>query len=1106
MSKLISHITIRRLLYCMTALWMLVLSILVCSRAAYGATDNSLKAVSVAYFYDKDYFGDKYDSADKEGFGYKYLQAIGNFSGWEYRYVYGDYDTLLEQFMLGRIDLMPAMPRDFDQDAFYEKLISEAKNEEARRNIEKSRISVLYPNQPMNTVDYYLCIPKNMNDDSFSILSLAGKRIAVPSQIYSYTDEWLRKLGLKCEIIEYDNDAACINAVNRGDAEAAIGETGMAESGLVIGRKVGSMDFYLGVSSNSRYLLKDVNYALETIGAATDGFLQILTSSFNSSGKLDKNISLGERQWLTEHKTLKMGVLSDFQPFCSINAETGETSGFIYEAISDILFNVGADIDIKYTHYASYRDLLSALESGEVDVVFPVTTYLSQSETNNYIFTQNIAESNVMLVYKGEFSEGLFATVAYPKDSIEEYYDVVNYSSSALYEYDTPYDCIDAVLDEEVNCTIVRDNITESYIRDTSKNTKLNVIPLPEKLKMGLGVKRGNVQLYTLISRAVSLTLQGRELTDLALNSSSRAEESRKGGILSYLKSGTLIFLIITAVLTVVCIILASILSRTIRTNREMKRANSEIKGVAKLQQQNFDIISILTRDYSSVFKINLETDDMEVYRIDSFAAEPKYASMLSRGAKYTDFFNQYVRDFVFEDDKPKMYDEIGVSVIRQKLKQRNSYAVRFRRLMEKGSPRYYEFRVSTVDIDITGKVQNVIIAFIDCNAEILHELEYMKGLEKALKSDAVITGLTGDFDWVAYVANVDGKDSNESGVTHYRIGEMFKERLDHWEDESNFAHMTSMMADKLVLPEDRKNFLYNMGKAHIRKHLLKDLAYFINFRVSKSTGPEYYQIKCVADFADGQLFGFILGFHCVDDEIRKEKEQQVKLERMVADRTAELEEKNESLNRMNNDIIELMGNVVEGRDEESGQHVRRVMDFTHILASQVMRDYPEYGLTPELVKVITSASALHDVGKIMISDSILLKPGRLTNEEYEIMKTHTVRGTEILKKMPADWDKTYLKISMEICRHHHEKFDGKGYPDMLKGDDIPISAQIVSVADCYDALVSKRVYKDAYSCEEAYNMIEHGECGAFNPKIMEAFTNCKHLFEDQVRRRNAHL
>jgi putative two-component system response regulator len=412
--------------------------------------------------------------------------------------------------------------------------------------------------------------------------------------------------------------------------------------------------------------------------------------------------------------------------------------------------------------------------------------------------------------------------------------------------------------------------------------------------------------------------------------------------------------------------------------------------------------------------------------------------------------------------------------------------------------PRYFEFRVSTVDIDVTGKILSVVIAFIDCNDEILHEMKYMKSLEKALKSDAVITGLTGDFDWVAYAANVESKES--VGVTHYRVGDMLNERLEGLENESNYNHIMELISQKLVIEEDRKLFLNETNKNHIRKHLSKEVSFFVNFRIVNNEGMiEYYQLKCVADVADGSLYGFILGLHSVDDEIRKEREQQEKLEQKVAERTELLKEKNESLNRMNNDIIELMGNVVEGRDEESGQHVRRVKSFTNILATQVMMDYPEYGLNPELVEIITTASALHDVGKIMIPDSILLKPGRLTDEEFEIMKTHTIRGCEILNKMPGDWDKTYMRISMEICRHHHEKYDGKGYPDKLAGDMIPISAQIVAVADCYDALVSKRVYKDAYSCDKAFEMIYNGECGVFSPKLMDAFTRCKEQFELQV-------
>ncbi|MCR5420664.1 MAG: transporter substrate-binding domain-containing protein [Lachnospiraceae bacterium] len=1080
---------------------MLLFSILICVDHVYGSNENiKLKEVSVAYFYDKSYFGDKYDSPDKTGFGYEYLQAIGNFSGWKYRYVYGDYDTLLEQFMVGKIDVMPAISRDFDQEQYYENLIAKANNEETKREIEKNKINVLYPNQPMNSVDYYFCVPEEKKEDSVFISSYVKQKIAIPSIISPYINEWMDKIGLVCDIIEYENTAACINALNKQEVMAIIGERSVAESGLVVTKKVGSIDYYLGISSANRGLLKDVNNALDSIGSSTEGFLTSLQNSFDSTSELDKILTTGEISWLKNHETLKVGTLTDFQPFSYKDPETGLTTGFIYDAIPGILFNVDTEKDVKYFHYDTYNELLDALNSGEVDTIFPVSAYLYQSEINNYIYTNNIATTEMMIIYKNEFSEDNFASIAYPEGGMEQYYSEVNYGNSSMYEYNTASECLDAVINDEVNCAILRKDTCEKYIDSSNSYKKLNILSLPEEFKMGLGVKRGNTGLYTLLNRGVTLILQGRELNELSLASSSVFEERNKDTLLDFIRSETFIFIIIIMIMLVIIVMLALSMSKVLYANREIKKANDEIKGVAALQQQNFDIIAILTRDYSSVFKINLETEDMEVYRMDS-DSNNRYASMLSKGAKFSDFFNQYVRDYVYEDDKPKMYDEITISVIRKKLRQRNSYAIRYRKLMNNSDPRYYEFRVSTVDIDINGKVQSIIISFIDCNDEILHELEYMKGLEKALKSDAVISGLTGDFDWVAYVANTESKDSDDTGVTHYRIGEMFLERFDNWANENNFNRMVNLMAEQLVISVDRKAFLKEMTKQHIRKYLIKDMAHFINFRVEKNGEWEYYQIKCVADIVDGKLFGFILGFHSVDDEIRKEKQQQEKLERMVADRTAELEEKNESLNRMNTDIIELMGNVVEGRDEDSGQHVKRVKNFTNIMANQVMKDYPEYDLTPELVNIITSASALHDVGKIMIPDNILLKPGRLTNEEYEIMKSHTVSGTEILKNMPADWDKTYMKTSMEICRYHHEKYDGKGYPDGLKGDDIPISAQIVSVADCYDALVSKRVYKDAFSCDEAFRMIQSGECGAFSPKLMKSFEKCKALFEEQVQK-----
>lgn len=227
-------------------------------------------------------------------------------------------------------------------------------------------------------------------------------------------------------------------------------------------------------------------------------------------------------------------------------------------------------------------------------------------------------------------------------------------------------------------------------------------------------------------------------------------------------------------------------------------------------------------------------------------------------------------------------------------------------------------------------------------------------------------------------------------------------------------------------------------------------------------------------------------------------------LEERVAKQTETLQKQyqvlqiqSEKLKKSNESIIDILGTVVESRDLESGEHIMRVKDYTRILSEELMKEYPEYGLTPELIEVIVAASALHDIGKIGIPDKILLKPGKLTQEEFEAMKEHTTRGSEMIMNIRNVWDENYGKISYEICRHHHEKWDGRGYPDGLKGDDIPLSAQLVSIADCYDALVNERVYKSAYSKEEAFRMIVDGECGMFSPKILESFKNVRVKFEE---------
>lgn len=206
---------------------------------------------------------------------------------------------------------------------------------------------------------------------------------------------------------------------------------------------------------------------------------------------------------------------------------------------------------------------------------------------------------------------------------------------------------------------------------------------------------------------------------------------------------------------------------------------------------------------------------------------------------------------------------------------------------------------------------------------------------------------------------------------------------------------------------------------------------------------------------------------------------------RMLAQQVGEMEE---AMNITNDSIVNTLATITEFRSLESGQHILRIRKFTQILLEEVARAFPEYELDEKTISTISSASVLHDIGKISIPDSVLNKPGKLTKEEFENMKSHTTAGCDILDGMNHVVDREYMRYAYNICRYHHERWDGGGYPDGLKGNNIPICAQVVSIADVYDALTTKRVYKDAISHEESASMILNGECGVFNPNLLECF------------------
>ena len=200
---------------------------------------------------------------------------------------------------------------------------------------------------------------------------------------------------------------------------------------------------------------------------------------------------------------------------------------------------------------------------------------------------------------------------------------------------------------------------------------------------------------------------------------------------------------------------------------------------------------------------------------------------------------------------------------------------------------------------------------------------------------------------------------------------------------------------------------------------------------------------------------------------------------------------------RSNRIMLAILSQIVEFRNGESGLHVIHINIVTELLLEHLMSRSDRYYMSWAEQQLVVTASALHDIGKIGIDEKILNKPGSLTKEEFEIMKTHTLIGASMLERMKVYQDEAMVQIAHDICRWHHERYDGKGYPDGLRGDEIPISAQVVALADVYDALTSERVYKKAYTHEEAIQMILNGECGAFNPVLLQ----CLEEVQDRIKR-----
>ncbi len=266
---------------------------------------------------------------------------------------------------------------------------------------------------------------------------------------------------------------------------------------------------------------------------------------------------------------------------------------------------------------------------------------------------------------------------------------------------------------------------------------------------------------------------------------------------------------------------------------------------------------------------------------------------------------------------------------------------------------------------------------------------------------------------------------------------------------------------------------------------------FLITAEASDSTMKEAYRLG-VMDVISKPVIPYVVlrRINSVIELFRARK----RLGNVVEQQQSRLLEQAKKIISLNQGMIESLSTAIEFRSGESGEHVRRIREIT----KYILR-HTEFGkgLTEDEIEQIGLGAVMHDVGKIAIPDAILNKPGKLTTEEFEIMKTHTVQGAALLEKIPQLRELGAYSYAYDIACHHHERWDGKGYPDGLKGNEISTWAQVVSIADVYDALSCKRVYKDAFPREKVVRMILNGECGAFNPRLLDCFL----LVEEELYR-----
>ncbi|MCQ2567774.1 MAG: diguanylate cyclase [Mogibacterium sp.] len=540
----------------------------------------------------------------------------------------------------------------------------------------------------------------------------------------------------------------------------------------------------------------------------------------------------------------------------------------------------------------------------------------------------------------------------------------------------------------------------------------------------------------------------------------------------------------------------------TVSMNDEDKSCRLVLVGIHSINEtlikaekttENEAVISAFMDGFESLGIVDLDISTLEILKKGAFISKIMDDVWVGDKLPYGSTLNDIVNKHILAEDRDKVLYLAGTDHLYTHFTRSGKPIQIVFRMKTADGVKYMELAVSR--LKERPEQQRVIMGIRDVNNRMLAET----ARDTAMKNDILINDVMDHINdepdpekAIDYILEVLG--SYYHGVRSYVYELDYDQNrvfyTSEWiAEESRRDELTQLNEFESITIDDMQFWIDELDEKGI--YYFKDSddpAYKETMSYKKLGRTDLTSLVTAGVWVNGELSAMIGVDHCdanMDNMFPIKTAASLAFGEIVKKRNTVHQEK------VNEEIIEAIGEIVEARDYDSGRHVKRVKEITRIIAEDIKEHYPEYGLTNHSVDLIAKCSSLHDVGKVMIPDAILLKPGSLTAEEYDIMKTHCEKGCYIIDRSPVDWDEDFRITASDICRWHHEKYDGGGYPDGLKGDEIPVSAQIVAIADCYDALMSDRTYKPAYSAEKAYSMIMNGECGVFGEKILRSFARC---------------